>query len=108
MSAAVNDARYDGPECLLDPPPPAISRPDLMWPELEDAARRAVLRGDMSVGYRLASGHQATDGVTFADGEWLSGWIALRFLDDFRQSYTHFTGLYTGVSSPISTRSPSS
>ena len=40
--------------------------------------------------------------LTFADGEWLSGWIALRFLDDFRQSYTHFTGLYTGVSSPIS------
>ncbi|HYV88577.1 MAG TPA: lytic transglycosylase domain-containing protein [Candidatus Polarisedimenticolia bacterium] len=93
---------YIGAAAVLDPPPPAISRPDLMWPELEDAARRAVLRGDMSVGYRLASGHQATDGVTFADGEWLSGWIALRFLDDFRQSYTHFTGLYTGVSSAIS------
>jgi soluble lytic murein transglycosylase len=93
---------YIGAAAVLDPPPPAISRPDLMWPELEDAARRAVLRGDMSVGYRLASGHQATDGLTFADGEWLSGWIALRFLDDFRQSYTHFTGLYTGVASPIS------
>jgi len=93
---------YIGAAAVLDPPPPSISRPDLMWPELEDAARRAVLRGDMSVGYRLSSGHQATEGLTFADGEWLSGWIALRFLDDFRQSYTHFTGLYTGVASPIS------
>lgn len=93
---------YIGAAAVLDPPPPAISRPDIMWPELEDAARHAVLRGDMSVGYRLAAGHQATDGTTFADGEWLAGWIALRDLDDFRQSYTHFTGLYTGVSSPIS------
>jgi soluble lytic murein transglycosylase len=91
-----------GAAAVLDPPPPLITRPELMWPELEDAARRAVLRGDMSVGYRIASGHQSTEGVTFADGEWLSGWIALRFLDDYQQSYNHFTGLYTGVASPIS------
>jgi soluble lytic murein transglycosylase len=93
---------YIGAAAVLDPPPAVDSRPDLLWPELEDAARRAVLRGDMSVAYRLAAGHQATDGMTFADGEWLAGWIALRFLDDFKQSYTHFTGLYTGVTSPIS------
>ncbi len=93
---------YVGAAAVLDPPPALNSRPDLLWPELEDAARRAVLRGDMSVAYRLAAGHQATDGVTFADGEWLAGWIALRFLDDFKQSYAHFTGLYTGVTSPIS------
>jgi soluble lytic murein transglycosylase len=93
---------YIGAATVLDPPPAVNSRPDLMWPELEDAARRAVLRGDMSMGYRLAAGHLATDGVTFADGEWLAGWIALRFLDDFKQSYAHFTGLYTGVTSPIS------
>jgi soluble lytic murein transglycosylase len=93
---------YLGAAAALDPPPPVIGRPDIMWPELEDASRRAVLRGDMSVAYRLAAGHQATDGVTFADGEWLAGWIALRFLDDYKQSYVHFTGLYTGVTSPIS------
>jgi soluble lytic murein transglycosylase len=93
---------YLGAAAVLDPPPPVISRPDILWPELEDAARRAVLRGDMSVGYRLAAGHQATDGLTFADGEWLAGWIALRFLDDYKQGYAHFTGLYTGVTSPIS------
>jgi soluble lytic murein transglycosylase len=93
---------YIGAAAVLDPPPAVNSRPDILWPELEDAARRAILRGDMSVGYRLAAGHQATDGTTFADGEWLAGWIALRFLDDYKQSYTHFTGLYTGVSSPIS------
>src|SRR5262249_3153254 len=44
----------------------------------------------------------STEGITFADGEWLSGWIALRFLDDYQQSYAHFTGLYAGVSSAIS------
>lgn len=93
---------YLGAAAILDPPPAVVSRPDLMWPELEDAARRAVARGDISVGYRLAAGSQATSGTTFADSQWLAGWIALRFLDDYKQSYAHFTGLYAGVTSPIS------
>jgi soluble lytic murein transglycosylase len=93
---------YEGAAAVLDPPPTGVARPDLLWPELQDAARRAVLRGDMSVGYRIASAHGATDGVTFADGEWLAGWIALRFLDDYKVGYDHFTGLYAGVGSPIS------
>src|SRR5262249_31048756 len=52
---------YMGAAAILDPPPPLITRPEMMWPELEDAARRAVLRGDMSVGYRMASDHQSTE-----------------------------------------------
>lgn len=93
---------YVGAATVLDPPPPDIARPDLMWPELEDASRRALQRGDMSVAFRLAAGFGATDGSTFADGEWLSGWVGLRFLDDYKESYDRFTGLFAGVSSPIS------
>jgi len=93
---------YQGAAAILDPPPTDVSRPDLMWPELQDAARRAVLRGDMSVAYRIAAAYGATQGTTFAEGEWLSGWIALRFLDDYKVAYDHFTGLYTGVTSTIS------
>ena len=93
---------YLGEAAVLDPPPADIGRPDLFWPELEDAARRAVVRGDMSVAFRLAAGHGATEGSVFAEGEWLAGWIGLRFLDDYKESYDRFTGLYAGVTSPIS------
>ena len=73
-----------------------------MWPELADAARRSVERGDISVGYRIANGSGATTGSPFAEGEWLSGWIALRALDDYKVSYDHFTTLYAGVGTTIS------
>lgn len=93
---------YQGAAAILDPPPTNVGRPDLLWPELADAARRAVQRGDMSVGYRIANGFGATEGATFAEGEWLSGWIALRALDDYKVAYEHFTTLYAGVGTTIS------
>ena len=43
-----------------------------------------------------------TDGTTFAEGEWLAGWIALRFLHEPKTAYAHFTRLHGGVGSPIS------
>jgi peptidoglycan lytic transglycosylase len=56
----------------------------------------------MSVGYRISNGFGATEGLTFAEGEWLSGWIALRSLDDYKVAYDHFTTLYAGVGTTIS------
>ena len=50
------NGEYDKAVALLDPPPPGVARPELLWRELEDAARRALLRGDISVAYRLAEG----------------------------------------------------
>ena len=93
---------YQGAAAVLDPPPVNIGRPDLLWPELADAARRSVQRGDMSAGYRIANGFGATEGATFAEGEWLSGWIALRALADYKVAYEHFTTLYAGVGTTIS------
>ena len=93
---------YQGAAAVRDPPPVNIGRPDLLWPELADAARRSVQRGDMSAGYRIANGFGATEGATFAEGEWLSGWIALRALDDYKIAYEHFTTLYAGVGTTIS------
>ncbi len=87
---------------LLDPPPANVPQPEIMWPEKEDAARRALVRGDVSVAYRLASSHETTDGVSFAEGEWLAGWIALRFLDDRKVAYEHFTRMFAGVGTSIS------
>lgn len=91
-----------GAAALLDPPPPTTPFPDKMWREYEYQARRALERGDPALAYRLAEAHGAEDGTVFADGEWLAGWIALRFLDDPQRAFTHFTRMYAGVGSPIS------
>ena len=87
---------------LFFPPLKEVSRPDLLWRELDDAARRALARGQVKVAYKLAIQHGATDGTTFAEGEWLAGWIALRFLHEPKTAYAHFTRLHGGVASPIS------
>jgi soluble lytic murein transglycosylase len=94
--------QYDKAVALLDPPPAAVARPEILWPELEDAARRALLRGDISVAYRLAEAHGVATNANFADGEWLAGWIALRFLREKQAGYQHFTRLYGGVTAGLS------
>jgi soluble lytic murein transglycosylase len=96
------NGEYEKAVALLDPPPPAVSRPEIFWRELEDASRRALLRGDISVAYRLAEAHGAGDNANFYDGEWLAGWIALRFLQEKQTGYQHFTRLYDGVTSGLS------
>ena len=52
--------------------------------------------------YRIASQHGLKEGIGFAEGAWLAGWIALRFVKNPEQAVQHFTRLYEGVSSPIS------
>lgn len=94
--------RYAGVIELLDPPIPGAPRPDQWWPVRHWAARQALVKGDLSTAYRIASKHGLTTGVAFAEAEWLAGWIALRFLDRSDQAYSHFTRLHEGVSTPIS------
>jgi soluble lytic murein transglycosylase len=97
-----NKGMYEEVVELLDPPVTGARQPERMWREIEDAARRALSRGDISVAYRLAKHHESESGTAFADGEWLAGWIALRFLREPRPAYEHFTRLYAGVSTSIS------
>jgi len=94
--------RYEGVVELLDPPLPDAPRPEIWWPVRQWAARQALVKGDISAAYRIASENGLTTGVAFAEAEWLAGWIALRFLDQPDQAYDHFTQLYEGVRTPIS------
>jgi hypothetical protein len=59
-------------------------------------------QGKHQTAYRIASAHGLESGLGFAEGEWLAGWIALRFIKDPTLAYQHFTRLYDRVSSPIS------
>ena len=73
-----------------------------MWAELKKACRGTLDEGNVSAAYRLAAAHGTNNGETFAEGEFLAGWIALRFLDDAPAAMKHFTALYAGTTSVIS------
>ena len=53
--------------------------------------------------YILISQHCLKEGtVDYADAEWLSGWVALKFLQKPELAYVHFSNLYRNVKRPIS------
>ncbi len=94
--------QYPGAAQILDRG--ALNTPfaERLWAERDDAARRALGRGDAKLAYRIAKNHGVASGAAFADGEFLAGWIALRFLRQPKAALGHFELLYAGVSSPIS------
>jgi soluble lytic murein transglycosylase len=94
--------KFNQAAALLDPPPQEVLRPDLMWAELKRACRGLLDGGNVSAAYRLAAAHGTDSGESFAEGEFLAGWIALRSLKDAQAAMRHFTALYAGTTSVIS------
>ncbi|WP_162917503.1 lytic transglycosylase domain-containing protein [Dongia deserti] len=94
--------KFNQAAALLDPPPQGVLRPDTMWAELKRASRGLLNEGNISAAYRLAAAHGTTSGESFAEGEFMAGWIALRFLQDAPTAMKHFTALYAGTTSVIS------
>nr|WP_246455816.1 lytic transglycosylase domain-containing protein [Sulfitobacter aestuariivivens] len=76
-------------------------------PEAWGNRRRALARGEMRSGdperaYQMASQHFLESGSDYADLEWLSGYLALRFLKNPEAAYQHFLNHDSAVVSPIS------
>ncbi|MEI4473444.1 lytic transglycosylase domain-containing protein [Frigidibacter sp. MR17.24] len=65
-------------------------------------ARREMRLGHPEMAYRIASSHHLTEGADYADLEWLSGYIALRWLKDPATALAHFGRFQSAVASPIS------
>ncbi|MEP5154300.1 lytic transglycosylase domain-containing protein [Planktotalea sp.] len=65
-------------------------------------ARQEMRNKDYKRAYALASQHYLSEGSSFADLEWLSGYIALRFLNDPKKALEHFKGHQGAVVTPIS------
>lgn len=87
---------------LLRHPAANEVRPAAWWTERSIVVRRLLKAGETKTAYRLARDHGQTESVTLAEGEWLAGWIALRFLNDPKTALGHFERLYASVSTPIS------
>jgi soluble lytic murein transglycosylase len=75
---------------LLGIAPPTLPHAELWWNERAALARRALESGDAKTAYELARDHRQASGAALADGEWFSGWIALRFLHDPQAALVHF------------------
>jgi soluble lytic murein transglycosylase len=78
-----------------------LGRPELWWNERAYLARRAIAAGRMSEAYEIVKDHGLRNGSGFAEAEFLSGWIALRFLDKPEPALAHFVRLYEGSRFPV-------
>ncbi len=79
-----------------------LVRPDKWWTEREIISRSLIYKKKYELAYKISSNHAMTEGPEFAAAEWMSGWIALSFLDDPLLAKDHFENFYNNVSYPIS------
>ena len=79
-----------------------LVRPDKWWVERAIMTRALIYKNKYETAYKVASQHSLDKGSEFAEAEWLSGWIALSFLNDPILAVDHFNNFYQNVSYPIS------
>lgn len=79
-------------------------RPDKWWIERRVIAREFLQKENAQKAYAIASQHGLTleHAADYSEAEWLSGWIALRFLSDPTRALEHFTHMHSVVNYPIS------
>ena len=79
-----------------------LVRPDVWWKERAILTRSLIYKKKYTLAYKVSSNHSLSDGPEFAEAEWLSGWIALTFLNDPHMALQHFKTFYNNVGYPIS------
>jgi soluble lytic murein transglycosylase len=82
--------------------PKSMPYPEKWWGERSILARRSLSKGFISQAYRMANGGEHKKGSKYAETEWLAGWIALRFIKDYKAAVNHFTQMHARVKYPIS------
>jgi len=94
----------DGAIAILNSQPPATQITNLedWWKQRNILVRRKIEAHDYKAAYKLASMHDQMEGPEYADAEWISGWLALRFLNQPQKAYTHFNAMYGRVKTSIS------
>ncbi len=77
-------------------------RPDKWWVERSIISRSLIYKKKYELAYKISSNHGMYEGPEFAEAEWMSGWIALSFLNDPILAKDHFENFYNNVGYPIS------
>ncbi|NKB20866.1 MAG: transglycosylase SLT domain-containing protein [Alphaproteobacteria bacterium] len=89
---------------ILKNPPNDLVRADLWSREREIISRRLLREGRITDAHRAISDHRVNpkNRARFAEAEWLSGWIELRYLNDARPAFDRFSKLHDVVRYPVS------
>ncbi len=98
----VKNNRNDDAIDILHNTPADLGRPDVWWQQRNIMVRRAIENRDFRLAYQLASNHGQTDPKPLVQAEFLSGWLALRFLDKPDAALQHFRNLFNAASTPMS------
>ena len=77
-------------------------RPDKWWVERGIIGRSLIYKKKYETAYKVVSNHGLSEGPEYAEAEWMSGWIALSFLNDPILAENHFNNFYKNVGYPIS------
>ncbi len=98
-----HDLDFAAMEILHDMPPMReVRNPDDWWRERHIIIRRLLEQGRYDSAYLLASKHGQTSGLSYAQAEWLTGFLALRFQKRPATAFQHFQEMYTKMEMPIS------
>ncbi len=89
-------------EASIEHNPEEAQFPDEWWVERNILGRRMIEAKRFSEALKVMQGHKLTRGESFANAEWLIGWLQLRFLNQPNEAFSRFQNLYNNVSSPIS------
>ena len=84
-----------------------LIRADLWWKERQIISRSLIYKKKYQLAYEVAKNHslnseKENEGSSYAEAEWMSGWIALTFLNNPKLSINHFENFYKNVGYPIS------
>ena len=83
-------------------PPQSEAGKEALWKEKKIMAYWAIEEKDYPSLYGLVTNHGLTRGGSFADAEFLAGWVSLTQLGRPKVAIDHFTQLRDGVSRPVS------
>jgi soluble lytic murein transglycosylase len=76
--------------------------PEKWWSLRRLYSREMIKRKKFKAAYALIENHNLpTSATDFWEAEWMSGWVALRFLDKPKIAYQRFENLYKNVSQPV-------
>ncbi|WP_099824630.1 lytic transglycosylase domain-containing protein [Oceaniglobus indicus] len=79
-----------------------LGQPEVWARRRRELARTLMRAGRTEDAYAVASVHWLAPGSDYAELEWLSGYLALRFLDNPEAAQAHFARFRSAVETPIS------
>jgi len=86
----------------LEIDPKDVLNPSDWWAERHRIVRGLIERGEYEKAYQVSSKHFQKEGLSYAQAQWLTGWLALRFMNKPKDAFERFSAMYVKVKTPIS------